>query len=68
MAQILAKARNGIHHEVTVKSGFIVCLQISASSRKHKNTPSEGKGHTVESYRARQFPYLVERGRRRAAK
>jgi hypothetical protein len=29
-------------------------LQSSATDRKHKNTPSEGKGHTFESCRVRQ--------------
>jgi hypothetical protein len=54
MAQILAKARNAIHREMTAKWGFLVSLQISANDRKLKKTPSEGKGHTFESCRVRQ--------------
>jgi hypothetical protein len=54
MAQIMAKARNGIHQEMTAKWGFLACLQTSATNRKLKNTPSEGKGHTFESCRVRQ--------------
>jgi hypothetical protein len=54
MAQILAKARNVIHQEMTAKWGFLSSLQTSANGRKLKKTPSEGKGHTFESCRVRQ--------------
>jgi hypothetical protein len=40
---------------MTVKYGFLTCLQTSANGRKLKSTPSEGKGHTFESCRVRQF-------------
>jgi hypothetical protein len=54
MAQILAKARNVIHQEMTAKWGFLSSLQTSANGRKLEKTPSEGKGHAFESCRVRQ--------------